>query len=77
MVVSLRKWIGRLVFAILFIMLTIMTFGGYQWLIGVVAPVDPYRAPQGSALKVNGPVYSPPEGGSTFDRLRWFYWYGE
>jgi len=77
MVLSVRKWFGRLLFAALFVMLTTMTFGGYRWLIGVVAPVDPYRVPQGNALKVNGPVYSPPEGGTIGDRLRWFYWYGE
>ncbi|GFN30573.1 hypothetical protein PCURB6_08330 [Paenibacillus curdlanolyticus] len=46
-------------------------------MMSVVAPLDPYREPQGSAVKVNGPIYSPPEGGSMGDRLRWFYWYGE
>ncbi|MWC28395.1 DUF4227 family protein [Paenibacillus sp. MMS18-CY102] len=76
MVVSIRKWFGRTIFMIIFILLTMMTLGGYRWLMDVVAPVDPYREPQGQALKVSGQMQSP-EGGSMSDRLRWFYWYGE
>ncbi|EFM09847.1 conserved hypothetical protein [Paenibacillus curdlanolyticus YK9] len=76
MVVSVRKWFGHILFLLTFILLTIMTFGGYRWLIDVISPVDPYREPQGQALKVSGQIHSP-EGGTMGDRLRWFYWYGE
>lgn len=76
MVLSLRQLFGRLMFVLLFILLTIVSFGGYRWLIDAVAPVDPYREPQGHALKVSGTIQSP-EGGTMSERLRWFYWYGE
>ncbi|MBD3918726.1 DUF4227 family protein [Paenibacillus sp. PR3] len=76
MVVSIRQWFGRLVFVLLFMLLTMIAFGGYRWLIDVVAPVDPYREPHGRALKVSGTLQTPDES-TMSDRLRWFYWYGE
>ncbi|WP_042162636.1 DUF4227 family protein [Paenibacillus gorillae] len=77
MVLSLRKWISRIVFAIIFSMLLILATGGYSWLVDVISPVHPYHKPKGAAMKVFQADPMIPGNGSLADRLRWFYWYGE
>ncbi|AJY77231.1 DUF4227 family protein [Paenibacillus beijingensis] len=77
MIVSLRTWLRRLLFVIVFIVLTFLAFGGYRWAALLIAPMDPYKTPEGGAVKVFHRHVAPQEGGSIADRLRWFYWYGE
>ncbi|WP_028561358.1 DUF4227 family protein [Paenibacillus pinihumi] len=77
MVFSLRKWLSRLAFLVLFVLLTVLVFGGYRFFMTKLMLVDPYEVPQGQALKVFQPDGSKPEKVSLSDRLRWFYLYGE
>lgn len=66
-----------MLFLVLFAVLLVFASGGYRWLLEVVSPISPYDKPKGEALKVLQQQPTSPEGGSTSDRLRWFYWYGE
>ncbi|MFX3633553.1 MAG: DUF4227 family protein [Candidatus Pristimantibacillus sp.] len=77
MVLSLRRWLSRIVFVIVFALLLLITTGGYRWVVDIISPVHPYHTPKGDALKVFQEDPSSPENGSIADRLRWFYWYGE
>lgn len=77
MVVSLRRWLRRLMFVLLLCIFTITMYGGCRLLAVWIAPDDPYRVPQGHALKVFGATDQRAENGSISDRLRLFYWYGE
>ncbi|MBJ6363457.1 DUF4227 family protein [Paenibacillus sp. GCM10012307] len=77
MVFSLRKWLSRFAFLILFVLLTVLVFGGYRFFMTKLMLVDPYEAPHGQALKVFQPNGGEPEKASISDRLRWFYLYGE
>ncbi|ALS28374.1 DUF4227 family protein [Paenibacillus cisolokensis] len=77
MVVSVRKWVGNLLFMTVFLALFLVVSGGYRWLLDFISPVDPYREPQGEAVKAFRQLETYPEGGSVVDTLRWFYWYGQ
>ncbi|QJC51808.1 YqzK family protein [Paenibacillus albicereus] len=77
MIVSLRRWVSRLVFALLFACLTAAVYEGFRLADSWVRPLDPYAPPRGQALKVFEPHEAPPEGGTIADRLRWFYYNGE
>lgn len=44
-----------------------------QWIV----PADPYRVPQGAALKVFGSSSYAVHEPTFAERLRLFYWYGE
>lgn len=77
MIISIRKWVGNLLFLIVFVICTLCLFSGYHWIIDMVAPVDPYQVPKGTSVKVFHIHTTPPESGSIAERLRWFYWYGE
>lgn len=77
MVLSLRKWLSRILFVVLFTLLLLVATGGYRWLVDVISPVHPYRTPKGDALKVFQTSPADAEKGSLTERLRWFYWYGE
>ncbi|MUG44753.1 DUF4227 family protein [Paenibacillus woosongensis] len=78
MVISVRKWLQSVKFAVLFIALAYLlykvlgTFGGYLF------PEDKYRIPDGSAVK----AFQTEQAGNygiefMADRLKLFYWYGE
>lgn len=77
MVLSLRSLLGRLGFIALFAVLLFIAAGGYKWLVDAISPVHPYREPEGNAVKVFIQDPDLPGEGSSADRLRWFYWYGE
>lgn len=77
MILSVRRWLSRILFIVIFVVLFLIATGGYRLLVDVISPVHPYREPKGSALKVFKTDPDTPEGGNAADRLRWFYWYGE
>lgn len=77
MVLSVRKWLNRILFVIIFTLLFLITTGSYKWLVEVIAPVNPYQTPKGAALKVFQADPATAEKGSVTEQLRWFYWYGE
>ncbi|WP_270171708.1 DUF4227 family protein [Paenibacillus sp. SYP-B4298] len=78
MVVSLRKTAARLLFLILFVLLTLIVFGGYRYLmVKLMLMDDPYEAPRGQAVKVFQPDEAAFGEATVKERLRWFYLFGE
>lgn len=77
MVVSVRRWVRRIFFVLLLSFFTITMYGGCRFIAVWIAPEDPYRVPQGQALKVFQHDDYQDNGSSIYERLRLFYWYGE
>lgn len=79
MIISVRKWLDRIRFLIVFIALTYFMIHVVGWMSDWIAPVNRYRVPQGKALKAfqHGSLVDDIESDSVKDRLRLFYWYGE
>jgi hypothetical protein len=77
MVVSVRKWLRRFIFIALLCILTVVMYGGCRFIAAWIAPADPYRIPQGQALKVFNTQTDWNMESSISERLRLFYWYGE
>lgn len=78
MIISVRRWLSRLRFLILFLALTYFLIHVVALFSDWITPVNKYRAPQGKAVKVfhQGPIIDM-EHDSFTDRLKLFFWYGE
>ena len=77
MVLSARRWFRRALFVMLMVLCTSIVYDGCQWLAAWLTPADPYRVPQGQALKVSGMTVGTADDATFAERLRLFYWYGE
>ncbi|QAY68402.1 DUF4227 family protein [Paenibacillus protaetiae] len=77
MIVSVRRWLARILFLIAFAILFLVATGGYRLLIDAISPVHPYQEPRGHAAKVFRSDPEIPGDNNPLDRLRWFFWYGE
>ncbi len=79
MIVHLRKWLERLKFLLLFLLLTYLFSHLFQAFTAWMEPHDPYRKPHGQAVKAFHEQASlvEVEDMSAAERLRLFYWYGE
>lgn len=76
MVVSLRKWLTRLKYAVLFLLFSCVLSYLFRHYAEWIEPRQPYREPKGHAVKVDGePVRDATV--SVTERLKFFYWYGE
>ncbi|WP_068696039.1 DUF4227 family protein [Paenibacillus yonginensis] len=77
MVISVRKWLKALRFFLLFCMLVYVfskLFGIFEhWL----NPGDPYRYPEGSAVKAGSMQVHQEEQEDMLERLKLFYRLGE
>lgn len=71
------KWRARLRFTIFFLVLTVVLHSLLGWFHGWLTPDDPYKEPEGRAVKVFRSGVGTETGGSPGDRLRLFYWLGE
>ncbi|WP_148928322.1 DUF4227 family protein [Paenibacillus methanolicus] len=76
-VFSARRWYRRAAFMILLVLATFVMYNGCRVLGQWIVPSDPYRVPQGAALKVFGSSSYAVHEPTFADRLRLFYWYGE
>lgn len=74
---ALGKWWERLQFTLLFLALTVFVHGFFGWFHRWLDPEDPYKVPQGKAVKVFETGEGDDPQSSPGDRLRLFYWYGE
>jgi len=74
---ALGKWWERLQFTLLFLALTVLVHGFFGWFHRWLDPEDPYKVPQGKAVKVFETGEGDDPQSSPGDRLRLFYWYGE
>ncbi|GIQ69408.1 DUF4227 family protein [Xylanibacillus composti] len=79
MIVHLRKWLERLKFLLLFLLLTYLFSHVFQALSAWMEPNDPYRKPNGHAVKAfqEQEAQHAVEDMTVMERLRLFYWYGE
>lgn len=71
------KWLDRLQFTLLFLVLTVLVHQGFGLLQGWVKLYDPYKVPEGSATKV---FQADGENGAAVDwaeRLKLFLVLGE
>lgn len=76
MVVSLRKWLDRLKYVVLFLLFSCVLSYLFRHFADWIEPREPYREPRGHAVKVDGEP-APGTGVSMAERLKFFYWYGE
>lgn len=78
MVISLRKWLLRLKYALIFMLLSYMFYYAIGLMKEYVLQPDKYRVPEGSAVKVfYGDAAEVSDADNLADRLKLFYWYGE
>lgn len=77
MTISLRKWLVRAKYAAIFIVLTVLLYGLFHFVSGLIEPMQRYREPAGKAVKVFRQEAAELEIATLLDRLRLFYWYGE
>lgn len=75
MIISLRKWIRKMIFLIVLVVFTFIISILFEK-ISLWVEQDPnYQQPSGQAVKVLAD--SSVDNKSMLDRLRFFYWYGE
>lgn len=77
MIVSLRKWIERAKFIVLFLVLTYVLYHMLSVLTSWLEPSRKYRQPNGRAVKVFLQDTGTMDAGGMAERLKLFYWYGE
>ncbi|MEF2964422.1 DUF4227 family protein [Paenibacillus sp. M1] len=78
MVISLRRMLRTLKYLIVFVGLAYFLYKGMGLLDAYVFPLDKYRIPEGSAVKVfMAGSHEGIEAESMAERLILFFWYGE
>jgi hypothetical protein len=77
MILSLRKWIERAKFIMLFVVLTFVLYQIISVLSVWMEPVHKYKQPAGGAVKVFQQERGTMDAKDMPERLRLFYWYGE
>jgi hypothetical protein len=77
MIFSLRKFLERLKFIILFLVFTYVFSHVFGYVSAWLEPSHRFKAPSGKAVKVfdQGDFYG--NENTMGDRLRFFYWFGE
>lgn len=77
MIISFKKWMQRLKFLILFLILTYVFYHVFSAISAWIEPGRNYREPSGKALKVFRLGTDEWDSKRIADRLKLFYWYGE
>ncbi|WP_138493010.1 DUF4227 family protein [Paenibacillus pinistramenti] len=77
MVISIRKWFRLLRFLILFVMLVYVFSKWFGILEHWLYPADPYRYPEGSAVKAGSTAVQQEGQEEMLERLKLFYRLGE
>jgi hypothetical protein len=77
MIWSMRKWLEKLKFVVVFVLLTYLLYHVLLVVSGWIPPMEKYGQPKGKSVKVFQQHASIGDQGSLADRLRLFYWYGE
>ncbi|MFD2672827.1 DUF4227 family protein [Marinicrinis sediminis] len=77
MIISLRKWMERIQFLLLFVCLTYVFSHVYGWVQDWLDPMDTYRVPEGAAVKAFSTDAGWTEPRHPLERLKQFYLTGE
>ncbi|CAM3566304.1 YqzK family protein [Marinicrinis lubricantis] len=76
MIIHLGRWLERIKFIGMFVIMTYAFSYVYQWVTDWIDPTEKYKQPEGNAVKAFS-VEDDMQSMNTVDRLKWFYWYGE
>jgi hypothetical protein len=79
MFISFQRLFQGVRLFVIFLITTFIFFSIISFFSDVIKPSDPYRKPEGRAIKVmktEERFYSL-QGNHFLDRLKFFYWYGE
>ncbi|GIO11757.1 hypothetical protein J19TS2_13120 [Cohnella xylanilytica] len=71
------RWLERLQFTLLFLVLTVMVHHVFAWMQDWIVPFDPYKVPEGGATKVFRTEAATGSPESWEERLKLFLWLGE
>jgi hypothetical protein len=74
---SLRKGWRFIRFIVLFCVLVFLLYSALERLSSWVTPIQQYKIPAGNAVKVAGGSLEEEQENGFWQRLRFFYWYGE
>lgn len=88
MIISIRRLLEGVKLLLLFVVCTFVFYSVVSFFTEVIQPADPYRKPEGKAVKVTSFYYQGVENfyyqeteASEWDwfknRLMFYYWYGE
>ncbi|MNI24211.1 hypothetical protein D3C73_778240 [compost metagenome] len=77
MIFIYRKWLSRIRFVLLFMLLTYLLYHVILVWSDIIQPTDRYKTPAGKSVKAFHQHTVNIDKGSISDRLRLFYWYGE
>jgi hypothetical protein len=77
MVISLRRFLRRMLFVLLMILLTVTIFSFIRIASEWFRVPDPYAKPQGYAVKAFETTQDAESDATFAERLRWFYLLGE
>ncbi|MFB5268335.1 DUF4227 family protein [Paenibacillus enshidis] len=78
MIFSLRKGWRFIRFIVLFCILTFLLYSALERLSSWITPIQHYKIPEGNAVKVAGTsITDEQQERGLWQRLRFFYWYGE
>ncbi|MDE5132687.1 DUF4227 family protein [Paenibacillus larvae] len=77
MIFSLRKWMARLKFLFLFLVLTFIMYQALRICSVWIEPIHKYKEPDGESVKAFSKFKDQTKPVRMLDRLRFFYWYGE
>lgn len=77
MIFSVRKWLNRGKYILIFLVLTIVMYHLFQFVTSWIEPAQRYKQPMGKAVKVFQHETWQGNSASIADRLIFFYWYGE
>ena len=79
MFISFQRLLEGIRLIIIFVITTFIFFSVISFFSDVIKPSNPYRKPEGRAIKVmkiDHQLYSSAQP-EFIDRLKFFYWYGE
>jgi len=78
MIFSVRKWMTRLKYIVIFIVLTYTMYQIIEAVSSWMEPTHRYNHPSGNAVKAfQQEPYAFGERGTPLERLIYFYWFGE
>ncbi|AIQ69938.1 DUF4227 family protein [Paenibacillus graminis] len=77
MIVSVPKTMRRLYFMTMLVTLSCLAYYAMSWIGSWINPYEQSEIPEGTAIRAFQEVPHSPEGLSSGERLRFYYWYGE
>ena len=80
MYISFQRLFEGIKLIFIFVVTTFIFYSVISFFSDVIKPSNPYRKPEGRAIKVVNmyeSLYDSPSQSAWVDRLKFYYWYGE